>query len=113
MSMNASYQTVVANAGAAAITHIGLVNGSGTEVTGAGYARQPVTWATPATGRKSPNADLTFTIPAGQTVAGWRGFTALTAGTNHGGFPLTSESFPNGGTYVLQAASTYIDHLAP
>lgn len=113
MAMADSYRTLIANAGAAAITHIGLVDGSGNEISGAGYARQAVTWATPSTGRKQLNANLTFTIPAGQTVAGWRAFTALTGGTNHGGFALTSETFAGGGTYVLNAAGTYIDHLAP
>ena len=112
MPMADSYRTLVANAGAAAITHIGLVDGAGTEISGGAYARKAVTWATPSTGRKAPNADLLFDIPAGATVAGWRGFTALSGGTNHGGFALTSESFPNGGTYTLQAANTYIDHTA-
>lgn len=112
MPMNASYQTLVANAGAAAITHIGLVDVVGTEITGGAYARKAVTWTTPSTGRKAPSANLLFDIPTGATVAGWRGFTALTAGTNHGGFSLTPETFANGGTYTLNAAGTYIDHTA-
>lgn len=111
MPMNTSYLNVVAAAGGGAITHIGLVDGAGTEITGTGYARQTVSWVN-ASGQINMNSDKVFTIPAGATVAGWRGFTALTGGTNHGGFALTSESFPDGGTYTLQAASTYIDHNA-
>ena len=112
MPMSTSYLNALRTAGAAAITHIGLVDGSGTELTGGTYARKPVSWATPSDGLMRPTADLVFDVPAGATVAGWRGFTALTAGTNHGGHTLTSESFGGAGTYTLLAASTGVTHAA-
>lgn len=112
MAMATSYLNATATSGAALITHIGLVNGSGTEISGGSYARKAVTWGTAASGTIRPTADLTFDIPAGATVAGWRGFTALTAGTNHGGADLTSEAYSGAGQYVLLAASTGITHTA-
>ncbi len=112
MPMADSYLNLTANSGASAITHIGLVNGSGVEVSGGTYARKPVTWTSAAAGLIRPNANLVFDIPASGVVAGWRGFTALTGGTNHGGTALTSETFASAGTYTLLAASTAVDHDA-
>ena len=110
--MDSNFHNALAAYGAGLITHIGLVNGSGVEISGGSYARKAVTW-TGAANVKSPNADLVFDIPAGATVAGWRGFTALTVGTNYGGAALTSAPFTNAGTYTLQAASTNITVQAP
>jgi hypothetical protein len=107
--MNESYQNAIQNHGATLLTHIGLVNGSGTEISGGGYTRKAVSWTAAAAGLIRPTADLEFTIPAGATVAGWRAFTASTAGTNHGGGALTSATYGNAGTYTLTAASTGID----
>lgn len=112
MPMFDSYLNLTANAGAAAITHIGLVDGSGVELSGGAYARKPVTWGAAVGGLIRPTANLLFDIPAGATVGGWRGFTALTAGTNHGGHTLPQEAYTNAGTYELLAASTGIDHDA-
>ena len=112
MPMATSYLNAIATAGAAAITHIGLVNASGTELSGGSYARKAVTWAAPSNGTVRPSADLTFDVPAGATVAGWRGFTALTSGTNHGGADLTAEVYAGAGQYVLLAASSGISHTA-
>ena len=105
--MDSNFLTALAAHGASLITHIGLVNGSGVEISGGTYARKAVTWSG-AAGVRSPSADLVFDIPAGATVAGWRGFTALTGGTNYGGAALTSASFTNAGTYTLQASGTNI-----
>jgi hypothetical protein len=105
--MDANFITALAAYGTGLITHLGLVNGSGVELSGGSYARKAVTWSG-AAGVRSPNADLVFDIPAGATVAGWRGFTASSAGTNYGGAALTSTPFTNAGTYTLLAASTNI-----
>jgi hypothetical protein len=43
-------------------------------------------------------------------VAGWRGYSALTGGTNYGGAALTTRNYSNAGTYELLAASTNITH---
>lgn len=112
MPMNTSYLNVIATAGAGAITHIGLVNAGGTEISGGTYARKPITWTAASGGTVRPTADLVFDIPAGATVAGWRGYTALTSGTDHGGATLTSETFASAGTYTLLAASSGITHSA-
>ena len=105
--MDANFHNALAAYGVGLITHIGLVNGAGTEISGGSYARKAVTW-TGAAAVKSPSADLVFDIPAGATVAGWRAFTASSGGTNYGGAALTSTPFSNAGTYTLQASGTNI-----
>ena len=106
--MNAAFNTALAAYGSGLITHIGLFNGA-TEISGGSpaYARKAVTW-TGAAGVRSPNANLVFDIPAGATVTNWRGFTALTGGTDYEGAALPSTLFSNQGTYELLAASTNI-----
>ena len=54
--------------------------------------------------------DLTFDVPSGVTVGGWRGYSASTGGTNYGGADLTNESFASQGEYTLLAASSGINH---
>lgn len=107
--MNAAFINALAAYGATLITHIGLVDGSGIEITGGtpAYARKAVTW-TGAAGVKSPSANLLFDIPAAATVAGWRGYSAVTAGTDYQGAALTSTPFASQGTYNVLAASTNI-----
>jgi len=110
MAMSETYRNAIADAGGALITHIGLVNSSGVEISGGGYARQAVTWTTANDGIIRPTADLVFNIPAGTTVGGWRGFSASTAGTNYGGADLTNETFAGAGQYKLLASGTGIQH---
>lgn len=112
MAMTEGYRNALATHGASLITHIGLVNGSGTELSGGSYARKAVTWGTASGGTVRPTADLTFNVPAGATVAGWRGFSAASGGTNYGGADLTQETYTNAGEYKLLAASTGISHAA-
>jgi hypothetical protein len=109
MAIADSALNIGADAIGGAISHIGLVDGGGTEISGGGYARQAVTWTGATGGLIRPNADLVFDIGSGTTVAGWRGFSALTGGTNHGGSALTSETYGADGTYTLLAASTGVD----
>lgn len=105
--MNSAFHNALATHGASLITHIGLVDAGGTELSGGGYARQAVTW-TGAAAVKSPNADLVFTTEAGDVVAEWRGYSALTGGTDYGGAAVTTRTYTNAGTYTLLAASTNI-----
>lgn len=112
MPMDTNYLNATADHGGTLITHLGLVDGGGTELTGGGYARQAVSWVAAAAGLIRPTTDELFSVPAGATVAGWRGFTALTGGTNRGGQALTAETFAGAGTYTLAAASTTITHSA-
>lgn len=110
MAMSDGYRNAIATHGGTLIKYIGLVNASGVEISGGGYARKAVTWTTAADGTIRPNADLVFDVPAETTVAGWRGFSAATSGTNYGGADLTSETFAGAGQYKLLAANTGILH---
>ena len=112
MAMTDAYLNLTATAGGGGVTHIGLVNAGGTELSGGGYARLPVTWTAPTAGLIRPTANLVFTVGAGAVVAGWRGYSAITAGTDYGGQALTQSTFSNAGQYTLLAASTGIDHDA-
>jgi hypothetical protein len=114
-TMTEGYRNAIATSGGALITHIGLVDETGTELSGGSpaYARKTVTWTTAAAGIIRPDANLVFDIPAGKIVAGWRGFTALGGGTNYGGPNLTQETFVAQGTYTLLAASSGIKHENP
>ncbi len=109
MAMNASFLNVCADAGGDAITHLGLVDDEGTELTGGSYARKSVTWTTASNGLISPSADTVFDVPSGSTVAGWRGYSDISSGTDYGGADLTEQPFASDGTYTLLAASTSID----
>lgn len=110
MAMNTAYLNFIANAGRAEISHIGLVDENGDELTGGSYARKAVTWTAAANGLIRPTTDLVFDVPAGATVGGWRGYSALTSGTDYGGADLTEQPFATAGTYTLLAAQTSIDH---
>lgn len=104
--MNATFLNLVADAGGAAITHIGLVNALGNEV---GDARKSVSWTSASNGLIRPTANLTFDMDEGDDVAGWRGYSALTGGTDFDGHDLDPVSFSNPGNYTLQASTTGID----
>lgn len=110
--MNTTYRNEIADHGAGLIAYIGLVNDVGVEISGGSYARQSVSWTAASDGTVRPTADLTFSIPAGTTVGGWRGYSAATAGTDYGGEDLTNESYTNEGEYKLIAAQTGILHTS-
>jgi hypothetical protein len=112
MAMTTAYLDAIRDHGQTLITHIGLVNSAGVELSSAGYARQAVTWTDDAGSVSRPTADLVFDTEAGDEVAGWRGYSASTAGTNYGGADFTAVTFANPGTFTLLAASTSIDHNA-
>ena len=108
--MNTNYYDALRDHGQTLITHIALFNDSGAEISGGSYARQAVTWVDDGTGVMRPSGDLTFDIPGGSTVAEWRGFDALTGGTDYGGADLTPESYAGDGTYTLLASQTSVTH---
>jgi hypothetical protein len=113
MSMSAAYLAAIADAGAALVTHFGLVDDTGTELTGGAYARVanvPAASGTSDTWR--PSADLDFNVPAGTTVGGWRGYDAAAAGTDWGGDDVVQEVYAGDGTYTLVAAETGVTHSA-
>jgi hypothetical protein len=110
--MNETYRNLVASAGAAAVTYIGLVDDDGDELAGGAYLRQAVSWTAPSNGLVRPVSNLVFDIPAGTTVGGWRGYNALVDGTDYDGADLTAEVFSSSGQYTLLAAGTGIAHNA-
>jgi hypothetical protein len=114
MSMNAAYLDMLRTASKSACTYIGLVDDTGTELTGGSpaYARKSEAWADGADGVQNLAADLTFDVPAGVTVGGWRAYSASTSGTDYGGADLTHEAYAGQGQYKLLAASTSITHAA-
>jgi hypothetical protein len=114
VTMNAAYRNAIGNAGAALITHLGLVDRDGAELSGGSpaYARLAVTWTGASGGMIRPATDKTFNVPVGATVAGWRGYSALSGGTEYGGEDLTPEAFAGQGEYRLIAAQTGISHGA-
>jgi hypothetical protein len=116
--MNSTYRNAIADHGASLITHIGLVDDDGDELSGGSYARIQLTGGTAWTGASGgtirPGGDLVFNVPASTTVAGWRGFDGSGGGAvNYGGQALTEEPFVEAGEYRLLAASTGILHADP
>lgn len=109
MAMNDTFMDALADHGASLITHIALFDDTGSEVSGGSYARQAVSWNSASNGQVTFSSDLTFQVPGGTTVAGWRAFDASTGGTNYGGPSLTNETFSNSGEYVLTANNNGID----
>lgn len=110
MAVSTAFLDAAANAVGALITHIGLVDDTGTELTGGTYARLAVTWTTASgNGKINLSSDKLLDVPAGATVGGWRGYSASTAGTNYGGADLTPEVYAGPGQYKLQAAATAYD----
>lgn len=95
------------------ITHIGLLDETGTELAGGSYARKAVTWGSASNGVVKPTGDLTFDVPAETTVGGWAGYTASTSGTQKATGTVDQEVYNNAGQYVLEAASTSITIADP
>lgn len=113
--MNELYRDVVAQAGATAITYIGLVDADGIEIAGGDppYERKKAYWTAPDDGKIQLVADLEFDVPAGSVVKGWRGFSALTEGTDYGGADVRLRTFATQGKFILFAADTWIKHSNP
>ena len=114
MAVTQIYLDETLECGTDKITHIGLWDGdAGAELAGGtpAYARQPVTWGAVVAGVRRPTTDLEFDIPPGSTVTGWRGFDALTNGTNYGGGDFAQEEpFAGQGEHTLHADGTGIRH---
>lgn len=110
MAMNNAYLNAIANHGATLVKFIGLVDGSGVELSGGDYKRLAVTWTSAVDGTIRPTVDLTFEVPPASSVGGWRGYSALTAGTEYGGEDLTLETFAGAGQYRLIADGSGILH---
>ena len=110
--METAYLNAIANHGGSILTHVGLKDASGTELTGGtpAYARQAVTWTQAVGGVIKPTANLTFAVPAGANVASW--IVTDSVGTILGSGALTQENYTNQGEYVLVAATSSISHTS-
>lgn len=112
MPMTRAYRDAIAGHGASLIRFIGLVDSDGNELSGGqpSYARARVTWTPAVDGEIRLAEDLLFDVPAGATVAGWRGYASISGGTEYGGADLTAETYAEQGQYEIVAAKTAIHH---
>lgn len=78
---------------------------AGTEVTGSGYARQPLTWA-PGTVDGVVTASATFTVPASVTVQSAFLTTAATGGTFLDSVAVSYASQTSAGTLTVSLTYT-------
>lgn len=106
--MNSTFHDELANYAATIVTAIGLVDNAGDELVGGSYQRLSVTWDNPDEGVIRPSDNLTFSVPANSTVAGWVGFDSAGGAVEYGGASLPLEVYDAAGTYTLLAASTGI-----
>jgi len=106
--MNTDYLNEIADAGGAVATHIMLIDNSDTKID----TLKAANWTAASNGTIRPGSDLTFSVPAGTTVKGWRAYDSEEV-TNYGGADFaTPESFENDGEFTIIAASTGIVHSA-
>lgn len=106
MGYNASGKNLMLDALGAAVGYAGLLNASGTEISGGSpaYARKAVTWNAAATGAMTASNQPAFDVPA-VTVGYVALFTALTGGTEHVRDEVTNETFAAQGTYTVTSIS--------
>ena len=101
MAASSALLNALATEAASLITHVALVNGSGTQV------GDRVAASASASGADVRlTADVTFDVPSGATVAGWTAHNAATGGTGYGGGDLTQETYAGAGQYVLTGSAT-------
>jgi len=76
-------KNLMLDAFAGAVTHVGLLDETDTEISGGDYARQPVTWNAADNGQLTASGTLAFDIPDGVTVAKAIFMDALTGGIKY------------------------------
>jgi hypothetical protein len=107
--LNASARNLIVDAISASVTHIGLADASGTEITGGtpAYARKAITETAGAAGIADNNAALIFDVPA-STVCFFLLTTAVSAGTTHAILPVqgATPQLPKPATF-LQATDVF------
>jgi hypothetical protein len=111
-NMSSDYRSAIADYGAGLINYIGLVDNTGTEITGGdpAYARKVPSWSAAVDGVADLAADIDFDVP-GTTISGWRGYSALTGGTNYGGKNFSTKSTVGQGVFTLRATDVSIRHV--
>ncbi|SDM20748.1 hypothetical protein [Halarsenatibacter silvermanii] len=110
MYVSDSYLNTISEAGGANVESVALVDGGGNEVTGRKTVPGDFELNYDETGVWRPDADLTFQISGGTTVAGWRAYDDPSAGNELGGADLSEESYDNDGEYTLLADQTGFVH---
>lgn len=110
--MNSEYRNEIADHGASLISHIGLLDENGSEISGGGYERQEVSWTTASDGTIRPTETLSFDVPADTTIGGWSGYDAQEDGTDYGGADIEEEHFTNEGVFELREDGTGILHTS-
>ena len=85
-----------------------LVNSTSTVVATMADTSDSVSWDKTNVGRLALGADVTYSIEAGEEVAGWR---AIDGSSNpiFGEDFANAESYTNAGQFVLEATDTYFD----
>jgi len=112
MYVDVSYLNEIAGAGGAMVASIGLVDETGAEISSRKIEGETEDFEIDYSedGIWRPSVDLTFTITAGTTVAGWRAYDDPSAGVELGGADLAEESYDNDGEYTLIASDTGFVH---
>lgn len=101
MALTTAGRNALLASGKAGFTHVGLCTDlAGTEVAGGSYARQPVTWGTPASGITSNTGAVSIPVPAGTTPMVVCLYDALTAGNrlSDGGYGSSGQQVKGLGT---------------
>lgn len=89
------------------VTHVGLLDETGTELTGGtpAYARKAITWNPAANGALVASNQPVFDVPASKTIASVIFMSAVTGGTELARADIAQESYNNQGTYTLTSAT--------
>lgn len=77
---------------------------AGNEISGGGYARQPITWGTSSGGKTVATNQPVFSVASGTTIKAVGLFSAATAGTLYGSYSAKAETYANPGTYKIDTA---------
>lgn len=99
------------------ISHISLHNGDpsttgANELTGGSpaYARKAVTWNAAASGARTNNGALVFDVPTGVTVLHVGFWSAITAGTFYGYFPVGAAAYSVQGATFAASTDTFTSY---
>lgn len=85
-----------------------LVNSSNTKVATMTDTSDSVSWDTSSVGQLILSSDMTYSIEAGEEVAGWRAVVS-DGSLDFGADFSNAETYTNSGEFVLEATDTYLD----
>lgn len=111
MALNETGRNLMLDALGTAASHASLhtsspgTNGSN-ELTGTGYTRQTIPWASASAGTATTDDAIVFTVPGDRTISHIGYWSAGTAGTFYGFRELdTPQTFATSGTYTIAAGN--------